>query len=150
MPDIVLSISVTGLVHDQSVKKWNGVYGVKYCTKQSAWVETVHHLKKWQAAWAKRGSDRKNRKENLSPPTRHENGPVSTQVPFPLRDFAFYRNRKTDLARNQNNVVCPQQNNSWYKKRKFSLTTNNDLIVIIKQIKFCVPLHEQQTCIEYQ
>ena len=30
-----------------------------------------------------------NRQQNLSPPTRHENVPVSFQVPFQLRDFAF-------------------------------------------------------------
>ena len=33
---------------------------------------------------------KKARKQNLLPPTRHGNAPVSTQVPFQLRGFALY------------------------------------------------------------
>ena len=47
----------------------------------------VPELKRWQAARAKKAHRTEIRKQNLLPPTRHGNAPVSTQAPFQLKDF---------------------------------------------------------------
>ena len=52
-------------------------------TKQSVWVETVaSHMGKMRV-------EQKNREQNLPPPTRHGNTPVSTQVPSQLKRLCF-------------------------------------------------------------
>ena len=53
--------------------------------KQSAWVETV------ASRMAQNAHSKKSRKKNLLSPTGHGNAPVSTEIPFQLRDFSLYR-----------------------------------------------------------
>ena len=69
------------------------IHGRAIGTRQSPRVGTVarHTAQNTHSA--------KTPKKNLFPPTRHGNAPVSTHLPFQLRDFALHaKTKRSDLA----------------------------------------------------